>query len=160
MKFNWKKAAKLILSIIACHLAGAIGSIFTAPAITNWYITLQKPWFTPPNWVFGPVWLTLYTLMGIALYLVLEKGWKKEKVKIATGIFASQLVLNAAWSIIFFGMKQIFWGFVTIAILWFLIIATIYSFYKISKKAAALLLPYIIWVTIASALNYYVWLLN
>jgi benzodiazapine receptor len=160
MEFNLKKATKLVACIMMCQIAGIIGSIFTMPAITSWYSTLQKPWFTPPNWVFGPVWLTLYTLIGIALYFVLEKGWKKKTNKIALGLFASQLALNTVWSIVFFGMKQLLGGFVIIAILWLLILATIYFFYKISKKAGILLMPYIVWVTIASALNYYVWQLN
>ncbi|MFC2143906.1 TspO/MBR family protein [Candidatus Aenigmatarchaeota archaeon] len=151
---------KLIVSIIICQVIGGIGSIFTAPSISTWYTTLAKPWFTPPNWVFAPVWITLFLLMGISLYLIWEKGLKEKRIKTAISIFGIQLALNAIWSIIFFGLQSPFYAFIEIIILWIAILATIISFYKISKPAGLILLPYIIWVTIASSLNYYVWILN
>lgn len=154
------KAVKLVAAILICQLAGAIGSIFTFQSIPTWYASLAKPSFAPPNWLFGPVWITLYTLMGISLYLVWEKGFRKKENKIALYIFATQLVLNALWSVVFFGLRSTFYGLVTIVVLWIAIAATIISFYKISKKAAWLLVPYIVWVSIATVLNFYIWNIN
>jgi len=151
------KWIKLIVSILICQIAGIIGSIFTTPSITTWYADLQQPAFSPPNWVFGPVWITLYTLMGISLYLVWNK---KNNVKIPLTLFFIQLILNSIWSIIFFGLQNSFYALIEIIILWIAILLTIISFYKISKKASLLLIPYIIWVTLAAILNYYIWVLN
>ena len=151
------KWVKLIVSILICQIAGIIGSIFTTPSITTWYADLQQPAFSPPNWVFGPVWITLYTLMGISLYLVWNK---KNNVKIPLTLFFIQLILNSIWSIIFFGLQNSFYALIEIIILWIAILLTIISFYKISKKASLLLIPYIIWVTLAAILNYYIWVLN
>jgi tryptophan-rich sensory protein len=151
---------KLIASIVICQAAGSIGSIFTAPSIPTWYASLVKPLWTPPNWLFAPVWITLFLLMGIALYIVWDKGLEKKETRIAVSVFGVQLVLNALWSIIFFGLQMPFYAFIEIIILWIAILVTIIKFYQISRPAAAVLLPYIIWVTIASALNYYVWILN
>jgi benzodiazapine receptor len=154
------KIAKLVAFILLCEFAGIVGSFFTTPSIGTWYATLQKPWFTPPNWLFGPVWITLYFLMGVSLYLVWEKGIKKKDVKVALYIFGIQLVLNVFWSILFFGLQSPLYGFVEIVVLWTVIAITIFKFYKVSKKAAILLMPYIAWVTIAATLNYYVLVLN
>jgi tryptophan-rich sensory protein len=151
---------KLIVSIIICQLAGAVGSIFTAPSIPTWYASLTKPAFSPPNWLFAPVWITLFLLMGISLYLVWEKGLKKRRAKIAVSIFAVQLILNSLWSLLFFGLQSPFLALAEIIILWISIALTIYCFHKISRKAAYILLPYIVWVTIATFLNYYIWVLN
>ncbi|MBN2067012.1 MAG: tryptophan-rich sensory protein [Candidatus Diapherotrites archaeon] len=152
--------AKLAISILLCQAAGILGSVFTFQAIPNWYAALEKPWFTPPNWAFGPVWIALYTLMGIALFLVWQKGLETKKAKLAIGIFGVQLALNAIWSIIFFGMQMPFPAFIEILLLWIAIAATIVKFWPISRKAALLLIPYIVWVSIATALNYSVWVLN
>jgi len=154
------KWIKLIVCILICQLAGIVGSIFTISSIATWYINLEKPFFTPPDFVFGPVWITLFILMGISLYLVVRKGLKNKEIKLPLTLFSIQLILNTLWSIIFFGLQEKFYGFVEIIILWISILATIISFYKISKRASLILLPYIIWVTIATLLNYYVWLLN
>jgi benzodiazapine receptor len=151
---------RLTCSIIICQLAGVVGSIFTISAIPTWYASLNKPWFTPPNWLFGPVWLTLYTLMGISLYLVWSKGFKKKKAKIALGIFAIQLGLNALWSFLFFGLQSPLLGLAGIIPLWIFIALSIWAFYRVDKKAACILIPYIMWVTVATALNYYVLILN
>jgi tryptophan-rich sensory protein len=155
-----KSIAKLILAIVVCQVAGAIGSIFTFSSIPTWYATINKPSFTPPNWLFGPVWITLYTLMGISLYLIWNKGLENKEVKSSLFIFSAQLVLNALWSILFFGLKFPFYAFIEIIILWIAIVVTIFKFYKISKNAGLILLPYIIWVSIALTLNFYVWILN
>ena len=148
---NWQK---LIISILICQLAGGIGSVFTFSAIPNWYDFLNKPQFNPPNWIFGPVWTILYTLMGISAYLIFNKDKK------ALMIFAVQLVLNAFWSIIFFGFHSILGGLIFIILLWFSILLTIAKFYKIDKNAAFLLIPYVLWVSFATILNYYLLVLN
>ena len=149
---------RLILSVIVCQLAGVFGSFFTVSAIPGWYATLNKPWFTPPGWLFGPVWLSLYTLMGIALYLVWQKGLGKNRL--AAGVFGVQLGLNALWSFLFFGLQNPFLGLLNILALWVMIALSIWAFYKVDRRAGHLLLPYIVWVSIATALNYYVWILN
>jgi len=158
MKIN--KSAKLLGLIILCILIGSIGSIFTTPSIGTWYDSINKPSFTPPNWLFGPVWIALFTLMGIALYLVLEKGWKKKKVKKAVTIFGIQFFFNVLWSVLFFGLRQPFYALIEILALWVTIALTIITFYRIDKRAGWILLPYIIWVSIATLLNFYVWILN
>lgn len=151
---------KLIAALFVCQLAGAIGTVFAVSSIQTWYASLQKPWFNPPNWLFGPAWLTLYFLMGISLYLVWAKGREKGAVKTAMLVFGMQLVLNALWSIIFFGLKSPFYAFIEIVFLWIVILATIVTFHPISKKASLLLLPYIAWVSFAAMLNFSVWMLN
>jgi len=151
---------KLTTSIVLCQLAGVIGSIFTRPAIAGWYATLRKPSFTPPDWVFAPVWIILYSLMGIAAYLVWRKGLGEKQVRKAMILFSGQLMLNALWSWIFFGLRSPLAGFVEIAILSVVLIFTIQSFFKISKAAGALLIPYFLWVAFASGLNLSIWYLN
>ncbi len=172
MKFS--NPIKLIISIVVSELAGIIGSIFTAASIPTWYVGIIKPSFNPPAWVFGPVWTTLFVLMGIAAFLVWrqldspllsrendkEKDLDNRQIKIALGIFIGQLVLNTFWSIIFFGLHSPMGAFVEIIFLWLAILATIISFAKISKPAAWLLAPYILWVTFAAYLNYSIWMLN
>jgi len=155
-----KKISKLIIAIIICQSAGIIGSLFTTPSISTWYDAIQKPTFTPPNWVFGPVWITLFTLMGISLYLIWEKGLRNKNVKSSLFVFFLQLVLNSLWSILFFGLQSPFYAFVEIIILWAAIAVTIIKFYKISRNAGLILIPYIMWVSVALILNYYVWVLN
>lgn len=151
---------KLAIAIIVSELAGIIGSVFTAPSITGWYAGIVKPTFNPPSWLFGPVWITLFALMGIAAFLVWEKGLERRDVKIALGIFIGQLILNTLWSIIFFGLHSPGGAFIEIIFLWLAIVATIISFAKISKPAAWLLVPYILWVSFAMFLNYTIWTLN
>jgi len=158
MKLN--NFLKLVIAIVVSQLAGLIGSVFTVSSIPTWYATLQKPSFNPPNWIFGPVWTTLYFLIGIAAFLVWKKGLERKDVKIAIGVFGVQLFLNAIWSIIFFGLHSPGWALVNIVLLWLAIVWTIIVFYKISKPAAYLLLPYILWVSFAAYLNYTIWVLN
>ena len=157
MKADRLNLVRLVIAVAVCEAAGVVGSVFTISAIPNWYAGLQKPWFTPPNWLFAPVWLSLYFLMGITLYLLWNR---RERAGTALGAFAVQLVLNVAWSVVFFGEHELFYGFVAIAALWVVILVAMGLSYRVSKGASALLLPYIVWVTIASALNYYVWVLN
>jgi benzodiazapine receptor len=154
------EVGKLIGSIAACEGAGLIGSVFTTPAITTWYVTLQKPTFTPPNWVFGPVWASLYALMGVAVFLIWRRGLQQDGVKAAFIIFWVQLVLNLMWSIVFFGLHSILGGVVVIIALWALVLITILRFFKISRVAGGLLVPYIVWLSIASALNVSIYMLN
>lgn len=158
MKIN--NPFKLVIAIGVSELAGIIGSVFTAPAIQGWYASLVRPEFSPPNWVFGPVWTTLYALMGIAAFLIWKKGLERRDVKIALGIFLVQLALNALWSIIFFGLRSPGGAFIEIIFLWLAIVAAIIAFLKISKAAAWLLAPYILWVSFAAYLNYAIYSLN
>jgi tryptophan-rich sensory protein len=156
-KTNW---AALAASIIICTLAGAIGSPFTFPAIPTWYATLSKPFFSPPNWVFGPVWTMLYILMGISAYLIWQHGWKKKQVRFALFLFGMQLFLNALWSILFFGLRSPFYGLLCIIPLWICIALCIRAFYPIERWAAYLLVPYLLWVSFATILNAAIWMLN
>ena len=146
---------KLVASVGICLAAGAIGSIFTSKSVSTWYSTINKPSFNPPNWLFGPVWTTLFILMGVALYLVWTIGDKQAII-----FFAVQLLLNILWSVLFFGLKAPFFAFIEIIILWAAILMTIFVFYKVSPKAAYLLVPYILWVTFAAILNFSIWRLN
>lgn len=156
---------KFIIALAVSELAGVIGSVFTSPAIAGWYAGIIKPPFNPPAWVFGPVWTTLFALMGMAAFLVwssyAEASEDKQKgIKIALSLFGIQLVLNALWSIIFFGLHSPGGALLEIIFLWLAILATIVTFAKISKPAAWLLVPYILWVSFAGYLNYSLWQLN
>jgi benzodiazapine receptor len=153
------KLLKLLLSIILCEGIGILGSIFTISSITGWYSHLNKPIFNPPNWIFGPVWTTLYLLIGVSLYLVLEKKLKKEK-NIILFVFFLQLFLNFLWSVIFFGMHLPIVAFVEIFFLWGSIVWLVVNFYKLSKSASLILVPYLCWVSFAAILNLTVAILN
>lgn len=155
MKINYKI---LILSILICLSAGIIGSLFTTSNIDTWYASLQKPFFSPPNWIFAPVWTMLYVLMGVSVYFIYEN---KSKLKLdALKIFGIQLFLNAIWSIIFFGLHKLFFAFTDILLIDIFVVLTMVKFYKIDKKAAYLLIPYLIWILFATVLNFYVWILS
>lgn len=151
---------QLIGAILISQLAGIIGSVFTAPAISGWYTTLIKPSFQPPSWLFGPVWVTLYTLMGIAAFIVWKKGIGQRNVQVGIVLFLTQLVFNALWSIVFFGLKDIFLALLVIAVLLALIISTTYYFFQVSRTAGFLMIPYILWVSFATVLNATIWTLN
>ena len=151
---------KLVIAVVVCECAGIIGSVFTMPSIPNWYAGLAKPALNPPAWVFGPVWTILFALMGISAFLIWKRGLTHKDVKIILGIFVGQLLSNILWSIIFFGWHNPTGAFVDIIFLWFAILATIISFAKISKSAAWLLVPYILWVSFAAYLNYAIWMAN
>ncbi|MDD5152597.1 MAG: tryptophan-rich sensory protein [Candidatus Pacebacteria bacterium] len=151
----------LIVSIAICEFAGIVGSFFTFSEIPTWYATITKPAINPPSWVFGPVWTTLFFLMGISAFLVWRKmETNREDVKMALSIFGFQLILNTLWSIIFFGMHNIGLALAEIVVLWLAIVWTIVEFYKLSRASAYLLLPYIVWVTFAGYLTYNLWVLN
>lgn len=151
---------RLIVSIVLCQSAGMIAAILTAQSVQTWYPTLLKPSFNPPNWLFGPVWIVLYLMMGIALYLIWQRSGTGQNVQTAVIFFIIQLVLNAAWSLIFFGLQSPFWAFVEIVALWIAILITIILFREISRTASYLLVPYILWVTFAAILNFSIWRLN
>jgi benzodiazapine receptor len=155
-----KTYVRLVVSVALCEAAGIIGSLFTTAAINSWYAGLRRPAFAPPNWVFAPVWTTLYLLMGISLFMVWKVGLEKRAVKKSIVIFAIQLLLNILWSYLFFGLRSPLMGFIEIVVMWLMILLTILSFFKISKKAALLLVPYLAWVSIASYLNYSILVLN
>jgi len=157
---NKRDWLKLGIAVIGSELAGIIGAVFTTSAIPTWYATLVRPDFSPPNWIFGPVWTTLYALMGVAAFLVWKRGLDRKDVRVALGTFVGQLILNTLWSIIFFGLQNPGAAFIEIMALWIMIVATIVTFSKISKTAAWLLVPYILWVSFAAYLNYSIWMLN
>lgn len=148
------KYLKLLFSIIVCEGAGLIGSIFTFNSVNTWYVTLNKPFFNPPPWIFAPVWTILYLLMGVSLYLV----WEKKKANL--NWFWAQLCLNFIWSIIFFGLKNPILAFVVIVFLWISILLTIKDFGKVNKTASYLLYPYLAWVSFAGLLNLAIVILN
>lgn len=150
---------KLFISIVICQLAGLVGAIFTIPEIYGWYATLNKPAFNPPSWIFGPVWMCLYLLMSLSLFFVWRKAMTKD-VKIGLKLFAIQLLLNMLWSLLFFGFQSPLAGLVDIILLFAAILFTMISFFKISRVAAILLIPYLLWVAFASVLNYQIWILN
>jgi len=155
-KINW---GRLIFSIILAQLAGIIGSLATTPNIATWYSTIIKPSFSPPNYLFGPVWIILYTLIGIAFYLVWQST-NSDKKRIAMKLFIIQLILNSLWSIIFFRFHNIPFAFIEIIFLWLAIIGTTIYFFKVSKPAGWILIPYLLWVTFAAILNYSIMILN
>lgn len=152
--------SKTIFCVLLCLSAGGIGSAFTVSAIPEWYATLNKPSFSPPNWLFAPVWTLLYILMGLAAALVWQKGLQNPRVRTSLVIFLIQLILNMVWSVLFFGLRSPLCGLVDILFLWAMILVTIAQFSKISVPAALLLIPYILWVTFASGLNLGIFLLN
>ncbi|XP_050180464.1 translocator protein [Myiozetetes cayanensis] len=140
------------------HAGGFLGSTITKKEIPTWYQTLQKPSWCPPNWVFAPVWGTLYTSMGYSSYLVWkELGGFNEKSVVPLGLYAGQLALNWAWTPVFFGAHKMGWGLVTLLLTTGTATATAASWYSINRTAAYLMVPYLAWLTMASALNYRIW---
>jgi benzodiazapine receptor len=155
-----KNYLKMFVAVVICLLAGFIGSFFTTPAIGTWYATLAKPSFGPPNWIFAPVWTILFVLMGLALYLVWSRGLAERKNKTAFCFFLVHLVFNILWSVVFFGLHNPGLAFLVIVALWLMIAYLILNFYRIKKAAGWLLLPYLLWVSFATLLNFAIWQLN
>ena len=153
-----KKIYKLIISLLIPQLAGGLGSLFTASSVGEWYLTIEKSPLNPPGWVFGPVWTTLFLLMGYALYLVWTS--EGEKRKQAFGIFAIQIILNVLWSVLFFGLRSPGLALLEIIVLWVAILSNIIFFGRANKLAGYLLIPYILWVSFAIYLNFSIWRLN
>lgn len=153
--------AKFLFSLAVCFLAAYVGSIFTPEPGSAWYYQeLVKPSWNPPDWLFPPVWSLLFLMMAVSLWLVLKEGPGNPKVKFAVVVFAVQLLLNMSWSASFFGMQNPLQGLVVIVLLWLSIVATIVQFRAISAVAAYLLVPYLLWVSFASFLNFTIWQLN
>ena len=150
---------KLLYSLVITVGVGAIAGFATASNIGGWYATLSKPWFNPPNWIFGPVWTLLYILMGIALFLIWSQPPSLYRSN-SLWLFFIQLLLNFLWSFLFFYFHRIGLAFVDIVALWIFIILTIFSFSKLSKKAAWLMVPYVCWVSFATILNGAIYHLN
>jgi benzodiazapine receptor len=151
---------KFIICLALTFSAAFVGSLFTREAVPDWYATLNKPSFTPPNWLFGPVWTILYLLMAISAFIVWQKGLPNPAVRIALILYLIQLILNALWSVIFFGLKLPLIAFVEILLLWSAIVFTILTFARVSIAAALMLVPYILWVSFAAVLNFFIWFLN
>jgi tryptophan-rich sensory protein len=147
--------------VILSLLTGFLGTIVTITGPDSWFaVELIKPAWQPPNFLFGPVWTTLYILMGLAAGYIFAQGWEKKEVKIATVVFLIQLGLNVLWSYMFFGWHLLLGATIEIIVLWVMICVTMYLFYKIKPVAAYLLIPYILWVTFATALTATIWLIN
>ena len=149
----------LVVFIAACLLIGALGAVSTASSVDTWYAGLNKPSWNPPGSIFGPVWTTLYLMMGVSVWLVWRRRHEVE-TRAAMMLFGLQMILNAAWSALFFGMQRPGWAAAEIVVLWLAIVATIAVFARISKPAAWLLVPYLAWVSFASFLNFTIWRLN
>ena len=151
----------LVIAVLAVELVGASGSIFTVRGLDGWYDTLQQPMLAPPSWVFGPVWTTLFALVGVAVWLVWRQAASSpHDVRLAFGVFVAHFVFNLGWSAVFFGLREIGWGLVVIWVLWALIVKTIWAFDRVDRRAALLLVPYLLWVSFAAYLNYQFWVLN
>ena len=155
-----KAIGKLISSVSICLLTGFGASFLTMDSVKTWYADLSKPSFNPPDWAFGVVWPVLYVMMGVAAFLIWNKRARGKQVRIALGLFVLQLVLNGLWTPIFFGLHMMGLALAEIILLWLAILATIITFWKISKTAACLLIPYILWVSFAITLNASLWHLN
>jgi len=153
-----KLLPKIILCVLLCVGLGVASGFSTIGSITGWYQTIQKPSWNPPNWLFGPVWTFLYVLMGIASALVWHSYHSLRKT--ALTFFIIQFVLNLLWSYIFFGRQNILLALADIILMWIMIMITIICFYRVNKTAAYLLIPYILWVSFATVLNYSIYVLN
>jgi len=154
-----RSVAALIVSTATCLLVGVSGALVTATSVTEWYPHIRKPWWTPPAAVFGPVWTVLYLLMGVSAWMIWRKSVGIPR-RTALLIFAAQLVLNGAWSFLFFGLRNPGWAALEIALLWCSIVATMLVFARIRRLAAGLLVPYLVWVSYAAGLNFAIWNLN
>jgi tryptophan-rich sensory protein len=151
------KTIKLILCISLTLFVGAISGIATASGVSGWYVTLNKPIFNPPNFLFGPVWTILYILMAISFYLILQSDKSILRTR-AILIFCIQLFLNFCWSFLFFKFQVV--AFIEIILIWLSIFVMLIYFYKINKTASYLQIPYLLWVSFASILNGSIWVLN
>ncbi len=153
---NWQK---LLISVVGCELVGILGTPFTLRAIPEWYLYLNKPFFAPPNWLFGPAWTLLYFLMGVSIYLIWKQKQSK-KTQEAINYFLTQLGLNFIWTPIFFGLRSPLLGLIVIVAMWIMILLTIKKFLPLNKTAGYLLIPYLMWVSFATLLNTAILVLN
>lgn len=153
-KNQWLALAGFILVPLAI---GMIGGLATAPSIDSWYRTIAKPDWTPPDWVFGPVWTVLYIMMGIAAWLV----WKtRDRVAPAMVLFGVQLALNLAWSLLFFGARSPGLALIEVVFLWTSVLLTMLAFFGRQSTAGWLFVPYLAWVSFAAVLNFVIWMMN
>jgi tryptophan-rich sensory protein len=155
-----RPVGSLVLAVLVCELVGASGALLSADGVAAWYPTLTRPAFTPPGWVFGPVWTTLFALLGVAAWLVWKAGLDDRGVRVALAVFAAQYVVQVAWSGVFFGLRWPGGGLAVIVVLWLGIVATVAAFARVDRRAALLLVPYLAWVSFAAFLNYRLWQLN
>ncbi|MFB6124836.1 MAG: TspO/MBR family protein [Halanaeroarchaeum sp.] len=156
-----RPVASLVFAVLVVEVVGGSGAVFTAQGLASWYDSLVRPAIAPPNWVFGPVWTTLFALMGVALWLVWRAAPDRPRAAtVAVAVFAVHFLANLAWSAVFFGLRAIGPGLAVIAVLWLLIVATMGAFDRVNRRAALLLVPYLLWVTFAAFLNYRFWALN
>ncbi len=155
-----KKISRILIAVAICLTVGFLSGFVTQSSVGDWYVTLNKPPFNPPNWVFAPAWTLLYILMGIAAGIVWARGFYHKWVKTALYHFGFQLIFNAMWSIVFFGFHKPFWALLVILTLLVLIALTIKWFKVVNKTAAYLLVPYLLWVCFATVLNFSIWQLN
>ena len=146
----------LVAFVLLCFGTSFLGGMVAAPAFREWYVELSKPPWTPPGWMFGPIWTVLYSLMAVAGWTV----WREGRSRIAVLLFLLQLALNAAWPWVFFGLRRLDWAFLLIVAMVVAIVATIAAFYRVRRRAAFLLVPYLVWVAFAGALSFAVWRLN
>ncbi|MGY6560715.1 MAG: TspO/MBR family protein [Luteibaculaceae bacterium] len=153
-----KKALPYIIGLLVAYTASALGALATAVSVKGWYQTLEKPWFNPPDWIFGPVWSVLFTLMGISVALYYTKA--KDNRSVGLALFGAQLFFNVAWSYLFFGFNLMGLAFLNIVLLIVAVLLTALSFAKASKWAAYLLIPYLLWISYAAILNASLWYLN
>lgn len=160
MSGKFREFLLFIISVAICQLTGVIGSIFTMMSVKTWYQELVKPSLTPPGWVFSPVWISLFFLMGVSLYLIWRRGFEERGVKVAFIVFIVHLGFNILWSALFFGMRSPFLALLEIIVLWAFIVVSTYLFFRVSKVAGVLLLPYLLWVSFAVYLNFSIWRLN
>ena len=151
---------RAVVSIVACLAAGGVGGLMMTGETWTWYASLNRPALNPPGWVFGPVWTALYIMMGVAAFLVWRRDLRRLAVRAGLGLFAAQLLLNAIWTPVFFGLQDPPAALIVIGLLWVAIAATIVVFWRVSKAASILLMPYILWVSFASYLNYAIVTLN
>jgi tryptophan-rich sensory protein len=156
---NLNALSILALFMAVCFLVAGAGTAFTSGPVRYWYPTLRKPFWNPPDWVFGPVWTALYLMMAIAAWLIWRKAGFSGAAS-ALGLFALQLALNALWSPLFFGLRNPLAGLLDIFPLWAAILATLVSFWRISPLAGALMVPYWLWVSFATVLNFTIWRIN
>ncbi len=159
-RLSGEELLKLVTAVVICWTPGIAGSLLVSTGEGSWYQQIDKPWFNPPGWVFGPVWSVLYIGMGISLYLVWTRGDRSRHWYWLIGVFAAQLILNGLWTPAFFGLEAPETGLAVIIPLWGMIVATILLARRYSSPAALILVPYLMWVTFATVLNVSIWQLN
>ena len=160
MRNTLRSIILFLLAIGICLGIAYVGSLYMTPAIPAWFDILQKPDFTPPSWIFGPVWTVLYVLMGFSLYMIFQTGIKKKDVSLGLILFVAQLVFSFAWVYLFFGLHSTFYGLITCIALWFLVLCTVVQVSRFSVPGAAILIPYFLWVTVTLVLNFLILTMN